>query len=136
MSFELPDPFIELPPGAVDDRLLRDTFEAIQRNLAALAAGLGNFDAAGGVLRVIGTGGRKVAFGGGVVTFTASTNSDTPAFNHGLGVTPVSAVATCSGSGGFFFQVFGFTATQFSAQGFAPFGALTGNVSFKWIAIG
>jgi len=88
---------------------------------------------------LIDTGGRSVGlrFGADTVTFTASVNSAVKTVTHGLGRTPITVVATASGSLGWnVLRVFNFTATTFDVQGHDTDAARTGSDAIYWVAVG
>jgi hypothetical protein len=120
----------------VADQRAQENFEQLEgdlvKNWLALAAPL--------------AAGRKIAFGGGTVTWLGgSTFSSLTTVNHGLGVTPT-AVVVCDAAGGglahnavFTVNGGGLTNTQFSVNAetgdlTAPANGTTRN--FFWAAIG
>lgn len=143
MTFSLPDQFVELPPGPVDDLALKETIEAIQRNLTALTQQIGGLDAAGGVLRLVGDGGRKIAFGTTGAIFVSGSITNTINVSHGLGVAPVwVGVVPWAEDSGFWLPIYGsggWTSTIFQlfANDVRGFGHGPGNLSgTRWMAVG
>lgn len=136
MTFTLPEPFVELPPLDFTDQDVRASLEAIQQNLGALAGQIASLDAAGGVLRVIGAGGRKADRGTNTVTFTAANFSANKTIAHGLSVAPVVVLAIDQTAGNaLYYRTNNYTATTFDVLGSSPFGPLTATVPFGWLAV-
>lgn len=82
-------------------------------------------------------GARKIAYGSGTLHFTASTQSDLPGtvVTHNLGVTPVTVLACIASIYGTV-SISTTTSTTATVLGFSDQGAMTGNVTFYWAAIG
>jgi hypothetical protein len=123
---------LPLPHPVVKDHEVQQNFEAISTAFPLQGKNIAN-----DVLLLASTGTRRsVAFGTGTVTFTASASSDTPTVTHGLGATPTIVLITLAQLTSVFVNGGSYTATTFQAQGFAPFGAITGSATFGWVAIG
>lgn len=117
--------------ASIGDQYARRAVDIIAQRFPIHAA-----DLASDVLLLATTGTqRKVAFGTATVTFTAATVSAATAVNHGLGVTPVAVIAS-GVNAAVFYDTRTYTSTQFSAAGYAPFGATSGTFTFAWVAIG
>lgn len=93
-----------------------------------------------GYLKLATVADRKVAFGSGVITFSAAQNA-AAYVTHGLGATPV--VAFCQPTaGGSFWQGFMMStnevgATQFRAEAnWMDDTTVSGTMNFFWVAIG
>lgn len=80
-----------------------------------------------------------VTAGTQVLTWAASTDSDTPSVTHGLGKVPALVVATCQNAPAFG-QVFAANASSLGATAFNINGrvpvAYTGTISVGWVALG
>jgi hypothetical protein len=87
------------------------------------------------------TGGQTVGlrFGVSSIGFTASTDSANTVIAHGLGTTPIVAVATVAGAGSFAtiaaLNTFSYGATNFSVNGRIPSAATT-TLPIVWLVIG
>lgn len=89
---------------------------------------------------VMDTGGQTagIRFGATSVVFTAVATASTTV-THGLGKTPIVALATFDISGTAFHimaEVFSVGATTFGLQGFLPAGAATTTRTAYWVVIG
>lgn len=124
-----------LPLQPVPDPGTNQNFQEISKRFPLQSADIAN-SVKNLFLRLAISGDISVNFGSGEVTFAASATSNDTAVAHGLATTP-SAVLVGSG-GGFavYFSAHTVGATNFSARGFSPGGAFSGNRPFYWIAIG
>lgn len=140
MTLPLPFNRIVQQDQAGRDRINPD---GVQQNFDALAQAfpldgslIGN-----GVLRLLsGTTRRSVAWGSDSLTFTASASSVGTVVTHGLGATPVVALAVGTEPGNgrtVVVTVSNFTSTTFDVAGFNTTGlAITASTGFYWLAIG
>lgn len=93
---------------------------------------------AGGFLKLVTAADMKMAVGSQSLTWTASTDSNTPTITHGLGTTPSYVFATAKSAPAFAgipaLNPSVYTATTFDLNGRTP-GAVSQTLTVHWLAI-
>ncbi len=124
------------PGEELTDARLTEILQGVLKNFDVL---YGMFPLQGNdlanVLKLAVAGNRKVGFGEGTLTWTASASAAAKEIEHGIGSTP-SVVLVTSTNPALIFAANTFGSTKFKAEGFSVAGAISGTFTFYWLAIG
>lgn len=132
MTLPLPYPYV-VEGDNLDAQGVQGNFEKLSQVFPLDGSNIGN-----SIPRLTSsTTARKINFGIGAVTFTASNFSAAATVTHGLGVVPALVLVVGIGPAEANFVVgAGATSTSFNTTACWITGVYTGSVSFYWLAIG